>query len=337
MGKSYKVISGVNMTQNTQLPKRRLGKSEIEVSPIGLGVMQLSGGTKGMMSRVFSPISDEESNRIIQTALDGGINWFDTAEIYGNGQSEVRLSKGLKEAGAVDEDIIIETKWFPLFRTARNIPKTIGKRIQKLDGYTIDVYLVHQPIGFSPPEAEMDALADLVDAGKIKSVGVSNFDAERMRRAHTALEKRGLPLVVNQMNYSLVNRKIEVNGVLGAAKELGVTIVAYTPLGYGLLTGKYHNGSGLLENQPRFRQRRLGLKIEQSRPLVKTLAKIGEKYGVLPGQVALNWLITSQGDTVVAIPGATKARQVEESAGAMKFRMSEEDIARIDETSREFR
>ena len=148
--------------------------------------------------------------------------------------------------------------------------------------------------------------------------------------------KRGLPLVVNQMNYSLLNRKIETNGVLEAAKELGVTIVAYTPLGYGLLTGKYHRDPSLLMEKPKYRQRMMGPKIERSRRVVETLSEIAEKYGVLPGQVALNWLITSQGDTVVAIPGATKVKHVEESAGAMQFELSEEEIARIDEASKEF-
>jgi len=288
------------------------------------------------MSKAFPALSDEESNGIVKAALEGGINWFDTAEIYGQGRSEARLSKGLKAAGITNDEIIVETKWFPLFRTARNIPKTIEKRLNFLDGYTIDIYLVHQPIGFSSPEAEMNAMADLVEAGKIRSVGVSNFNAERMRRAHAALEKRGLPLVVNQMNYSLLNRKIETNGVLEAAKELGVTIVAYTPLGYGLLTGKYHKNPGLLGEKPRYRQRMMGPKIEHSKRVVETLSEIAEKYGVLPGQVALNWLVTSQGETVVAIPGATKVRQVEESAGAMKFELSEGEIARIDEVSQEF-
>lgn len=320
----------------TQLPNRRLGKSDIEVSPIGLGVMQLSGGGKGMMSKAFPAIPDKDSDSIIQAALDGGINWFDTAAIYGSGRSESRLAGGLKSAEMVDEDVIIETKWFPLFKTARNISKTIDDRLRFLEGYSIDVYLVHQPIGFSSPEAEMDAMADLVEAGKIRSVGVSNFNADRMRRAHAALEKRGLPLVVNQMNYSLLNRKIESNGVLEAAKELGVTIVAYTPLGYGLLTGKYHRDPGLLAEKPKYRQRMMGPKIERSRRVVDALTEIAEKHGVLPGQVALNWLITSQGDTVVAIPGASKVRHAQESAGAMHFKLSEDEIARIDEASKEF-
>ncbi len=219
--------------------KRRLGQTDIMVTPIGLGVMQFSGGS-GMFGKLFPVLPQDEKNAIVQTALDRGINWFDTAELYGFGSSEQGLSTGLKNAGKQNGDVVIATKWFPIFRTARSIPITIHDRIRFLDGYSIDLYMVHQPWSFSSIEAQMDAMADLVESGFIRSVGISNFNAEQMRRAHGALNKRGLPLVANQMEYSLLDRRIESDGVLEAARELGVTIIAYTPLGYGLLTGKYH-------------------------------------------------------------------------------------------------
>ena len=316
------------------IQKRRLGKTNIEVTPIGLGVMQFSGG-KGLFSRAFPNLSQEEKNAIIQAALDGGINWFDTAELYGFGYSEQGLSAGLKAAGIKNGDVFIETKWFPIFRTARNIPKTIHDRIRYMDGFSIDVYLVHHPWGFSSPEAEMDAMANLVEAGKIRSVGVSNFNADLMRRAHAALKKRGLPLAVNQMEYSLLDRQIESNGVLDAARELGVTIVAYTPLGYGLLTGKYHKNPELFKQTPRGSM--LKRKFEQSRPIVAALEDIGKKYDATSGQVALNWVIYNQGESVVAIPGATKAEHAKQSAGAMSFKLSDDELARLDELSKEFK
>ncbi len=170
------------------IQKRRLGKTDIEVTPVGLGVMQFAGG-KGLFGRAFPDLSQEEKNAIIQAALDGGINWFDTAELYGFGYSEQGLSAGLKAAGIQNGEVVIETKWFPILRTARNIPKTIQDRIRYLDGYSIDLYLVHQPWSFSSPEAEMDAMADLVEAGKIRSVGISNFNADKMRRAHAELKE----------------------------------------------------------------------------------------------------------------------------------------------------
>jgi aryl-alcohol dehydrogenase-like predicted oxidoreductase len=290
-----------------------------------------------MMANAFPNLPEEEKIEIVNAALAGGINWFDTAELYGNGRSEEVLSSALKALGKQDDEVAIATKWSPIFRTARNIPKTIEDRIHFLDGYTIDVYMVHQPMSFSSPEAEMDAMADLVEAGKIRSVGVSNFNADRMRRAHSALKKRGLPLAVNQMQYSLLNRKIETNGVLEAAKELGVTIIAYTPLGNGILTGKYHKNPELLGQKSRLRQRLMKGKFESGGRVVKALGETAETHGVLPGQVALNWLVTTQGETVVAIPGATKVSHAEESAGAMGFRLTEDEIAKLDEVSREFR
>jgi aryl-alcohol dehydrogenase-like predicted oxidoreductase len=318
------------------IQKRSLGETGIRVTPIGLGVMELSGGG-GFLGAMFPVIPQEDKNAIIKAALDGGINWFDTAEIYGNGVSEQSLAAGLKSAGKANGDVVVATKWFPLFRTASNIPRTIHDRIRFLDGYTIDLYMVHQPVGLSSPEAEMDAMADLVEAGKIRSVGVSNFSAERMRRAHQALKKRGLPLAANQVHYSLLHRDIETNGVLETAKELGVTITAYTPLASGLLTGKYHKNPELLDSRPWFRRAMFRRQLEASRPLVNALEEIGSQYNATPAQVALNWLIHFKGDTVVTIPGATKARQAEESAGAMKFRLSDDEMARLDELSRTVR
>lgn len=317
------------------LEKRRLGQTDIEVSPIGLGVMQFSGG-KGLFGRLFPVLPKEEKDAIVQTALEGGINWFDTAEMYGFGQSEQGLSAGLKAAGKENGDILVATKWLPAFRSARNISKTIHDRIRYLDGFSIDLYMVHQPWSFSSIESQMDAMADLVEAGQIRSVGISNFNADQMRRAHAALEKRGLPLAVNQMEYSLLNRKIETNAVIETAKELGVTITAYTPLGYGLLTGKYHNDPDLLKDAVSFRSRMLKRNLESTRPIVNALEEIAKNYNATPGQVALNWVIHFQGKTVVTIPGATKVEHVSQSAGAMNFKISEDEMARLDELSREF-
>ncbi|MCJ7625207.1 MAG: aldo/keto reductase [Anaerolineaceae bacterium] len=315
---------------------RTLGKTGIEITPIGLGVMQFSGG-KGVYGMMFPELSQEQKNTIVKTALDGGINWFDTAEMYGMGRSEQSLANALKALRMKDFEVVIATKWFPIFRWAINIPRTIKKRIHCLDGYTIDLYMVHQPWGFSPPEAEMDAMADLVEGGKIRSVGVSNFNAEQMRRAHSALQKRGLPLAVNQMPYSLLHRKIETSGVLDAAKELGVTIIAYTPLAYGVLSGKYHRDPERINQVPFPRKKMLQRNIERSRPLIEAMEVIAARYDATLAQVALNWVINFQGETVVTIPGATKVHQVEESAGAMKFKLSDDELSQLDELSRVFR
>ena len=147
------------------------------------------------------------------------------------------------------------------------------------------------------------------------------------------MQKAGLPLAVNQVHYSLLNRSIEKNGILETAKELGVTIIAYTPLESGLLTGKYHKNPELLEKKPFIWRARLRRSMEKSRPLVSALEEIALRYNATAAQVALNWVINSQGDSVVTIPGVTKASQAQESAGAMKFKLSGDEIARLDKLS----
>jgi aryl-alcohol dehydrogenase-like predicted oxidoreductase len=318
------------MSASSILPTRTLGKTGIQVTPIGLGVMELAG------SGFFPNIPQTEKNAIIQAALDGGINWFDTAEIYGYGVSEKSLADGLKAAGKQAGDVVIATKWWPLFRTAGNIPHSIENRLRFLGGYPIDLYYVHQANSFSTPEAEMNAMADLVEAGKISSVGVSNFGPDRMRRAHAALQKRGLPLAANQVHYSLLHRKIETDGTLETAKELGVTITAYTPLASGLLTGKYHKNPELLKQKSFIWRGRMQRQLEPSRPVVAALEEIAAKYQATPAQIALNWVINFNGEIVVTIPGASKAKQAAESAGAMQFKLTDPELARLDELSRAF-
>ena len=174
----------------SQLEMRALGHTDIAVTPIGLGMMEFAGGG-GLMGFAFPLIPQDEKNATVRAGLEGGVNWFDTAELYGNGISEASLSKALKAAGKRDADVVVATKWWPLFRTAGNIRRTIDARMRYLDGYSIGLYMVHQPFGLSSREAEMNAMADLVEAGKIRSVGVSNFSPEQMRRAHKALQDRG--------------------------------------------------------------------------------------------------------------------------------------------------
>ena len=320
------------MTSNIET--RQLGRTGIQITPIGLGVMQFSGG-KGVFKFMFPDLSQSDMNTIVKTALDGGINWFDTAEMYGRGKSEQSLATALKENETKDDEVLIATKWFPIFRTASNIPRTILNRQRFLDGYTIDLYQIHQPYSFSSPEAEMDAMADLVEEGKIRAVGVSNYSAERMRRAHAALQKRGLSLASNQVEYSLWKRSIETDGILQSAKELGITIIAWGPLASGLLTGKFHHNPDVLAQTPIGRRNILKRNLEKSRPLVDALTEIGENYDASPSQVALNWLINFHDETVVAIPGASKVKHAQEGADTMQFKLSKEEMERLDTISQD--
>jgi len=318
--------------------RRRLGRTSIEITPIGLGCWQFSAGF-GLVGGFWEALAQEQVDEIVRVALAGGVDWFDTAEAYGRGRSERALAHALAAAGRNDGDVVVATKWWPIPRTAKSIGTTIGDRLRCLDGFSIDLHQVHQPFSFSSAEAEMEAMADLVAARKIRAVGVSNFSAARMRRAHAALEKRGIPLASNQVRYSLVDRRVESNGVLAAAAELGVTIIAYSPLGQGILSGKFHDDPALVRRRPgprRYMSLFRASGIARTRPLVDELRRIAAARAVTASQVALNWLLHAHGETVVAIPGASRPRHAEEAAGAMGFRLTDEEMARLEALSRTF-
>jgi len=317
---------------------RRLGRTDAELSPIGLGCWQFSEGF-GIVGGFWPALPQATVDEVVAKSLAGGITWFDSAEAYGKGRSEHALARALEAAGKKPGEIFVATKWMPAGRFASSAKRTIGERLAKLAPYPIDLHQVHQPFGFSSVEAEMNAFAELVQEKKIRFAGVSNFNEKRMRRAHAALARKGLPLASNQVKYSLLDRRIESNGVLAAAKELGVTVIAYSPLEQGLLSGKFHHDPTLIRQAPGPRRympafRASGL--AKSRPLIDELEKIAKAHGATPSQVALSWLITFHGDAVVAIPGATKVRHVEENVGAMRLMLSQAELARIDELSRPF-
>jgi aryl-alcohol dehydrogenase-like predicted oxidoreductase len=314
------------------IPKRRLGMTELEVTPIGLGCWQFGG--RGFSATVWKSPPQEEIDSIVKASLDGGINWFDTAELYGRGVSERALATALCRADMADSGVIIATKWSPFFRTARNIPRTIDKRIECLSPCKIDLYQIHVPYAFASVEAQMDAMAALVKDGKIGNIGVSNFSAEKMRRAHAALARHGLPLASNQVRFNLVDRNPEKNGVLEAARELNVSLIAYSPLGQGLLTGKYHHNPEMLKKVPYMRRTLVRRRIEASRSLIKTLEEIAGTHGCTAAEVALSWAVNFHGDTIVAIPGASKMEHVRQNVGALTLKLTADEMVRLDEQSR---
>ncbi len=317
------------------IDKRTLGKADIEVSPIGIGVMMWAGG-KGIIWGRMPAIPDETKNTLIKEAYEGGVNFFDTAEMYGSGHSESSLAAALTVNSIEDKDVVIGTKWRPFPRRARNMRKSIKDRIKHLHPYSIDLFMIHLPYSFSSIKTQMNEMISLVQSNKIQSIGVSNFSEDQMREAHEVLEKHGIPLAANQVHYSLLRRNIERNGILNAAKELGITIIAYTPLGQGLLTGKYHANPTLLEKKFFFFRRGAKKRLEKSTQLIETMIEIGKSYNATPSQVALNWLITYNGETVVAIPGATKLGHAQESSGAMTFQLNQSEMNEIAQASENF-
>lgn len=321
------------------LKLRRLGKSELFVSPIGLGCWQFSKG-KGMIGKFWPDIPDKETTEIVKVSIEGGINWFDTAEVYGWGESEKALAGALKNLEKKNGDVIIATKWSPTFRTASSITRTINKRLETLNGYRIDLYQVHHPYSFSSVKVEMRAMAELIKEKKIRYIGVSNFSAEKMKIAKDVLAKFGIDLISNQVVYSLLNRKIESNGILETAKELDISIIAYSPLAQGLLTGKIHENPEIIKAKPGIRKHQKAFKqngLAKSLPVIDFLKEFAGKYNVTPAQVALNWLINFHGDIVVAIPGATKVYQAKDNADSMNFKLAHEELQKLSEVSFLFR
>ncbi|KDN75574.1 aldo/keto reductase [Streptomyces olindensis] len=315
---------------------RELGRTGVRISPIGLGAAQFSGGGSGTF---WPALPQSQVDTIVKTALDSGITWFDTAEGYGKGRSERSLSAALSSAGQQPGDVTVSTKWTPLGRTARSIEGTIGDRIANLTPFPVDLHQIHVPYGsWSSIRTQARAMAHLVELGKIRSVGVSNFSARQMEAAHAELAQHGSPLAANQVQINLLHRKIETNGVLETARRLGITLIAYVPLRSGMLTGKLHADPTLVDKLPRQRRMLTGIShksLHRTTPLIDELRTIAEAHRATVGQVALAWLVTYYGDTVVATSGASKPHHGEEAAGAMKITLSDEETRRLADLSTE--
>lgn len=319
--------------------KRRLGTSDMFVSPVGLGCVQFSG-RKGLSGLLWPPLSAHRIREIVRVSVEGGVNWFDTAELYGWGESEKALSRSLGELKIPRASVALATKWWPALRRAGSMGKAIDDRLRHLDTEYIDLHQIHNPFSLSTVGSQMREIAKLAGSGKVRYAGVSNFSVDRMRKAHLELSRLGLALVSNQVNYSLLRREIESNGVLGAAMDLGVTIIAYSPLARGLLTGKFHDRPETIRERNFFRRFYGSLNetnLERSRPVAEALKAVAEKYGATPSQAALNWLMNFHGESVIVIPGATSPDQAADNAGAMNFKLSADDLAYLDEVSAKFR
>ena len=315
--------------------KRRLGKSDVEVTAIGLGTWQFSKG-KGLVGGFWKSLDEGATVAVVKAALDGGIGWFDTAEIYGRGNSERSLASALSSLKVAPGSVGIATKWWPVPRTARNIGITIAERLDCLSPYPIDLYQIHQPLSFSSVEKQVNAMGDLVEDGKIRTVGVSNFSAAAMEEAHAVLARRGIPLVSNQVRISLLDRSIEKNGLLAAAQRLGITLIAYSPLAQGILSGRFHDDPSAVASVTRMRRMSGSIKeatLNRTAPLVAELKNVAAAHGATASQVALNWLVNFWGDTVVAIPGASRPSQATEAAGSMDLKLTKAELESIDRVS----
>lgn len=265
-------------------------------------------------------------------AVAAGLTFFDTAEIYGNGESERLLGEFSRK---VNRPLFIATKYFPFpWRLGTAVvEKAIENSLARLQVKCIDLYQIHWPLHLLIPEKTLlKTLAKAVKEGKIKYLGVSNYSASQMRTAHKILADLGVPLVSNQVNYSLLVRKIESNGVWDTAQELGIKIIAYSPLAQGLLTCKYKNTNppkGARQLDSRFGPKGL----DQLQPLFRLLQDIATQQGRTPAQVALNWVIRKG---AIPIPGAKNGDQVLQNAGALGWELTDVEMAQLDRATRSY-
>ncbi len=282
---------------------RPLGKTGLNVSSIGVGT-----------NRWKKDGNDAAVLETYRALLDGGSDFVDTAEIYGFGKSERLIGDCLKSD---PRPAFVASKFAPFI--ARTSPKkllsALDATLARLGRTTIDLYYIHFPFPFADLDALADALVEAVKSGKARTVGVSNFNADRLRRAADRLSRAGIPLAANEVHYSLLHRDPEKNGVLAACKEVGASLVAYFPL-----------ASGKLAHSPD------PAKPDRIDPLRRALAEIAELHQASAAQVALAWLLTRD-SSIIPIPGATKAAHARANLGALKVRLSEAEFDRIDKAS----
>ena len=305
-----------------------LGKTEITVPSLCLGTWAWGDNLFWNYGKNYGKQEVEEAFKV---ALEYGLNFFDTAEVYGNGLSEKLLGEFTKNT---DRPTYIATKFGPLpWRIwGDSVKDALTASLDRLQMSQIPLYQVHWPFTFfMSQETLMNALADEVKQGRILAVGVSNYSADEMSLAHQILASRGVELATNQVRYSLLSRQIESKGILKKANELGVTILAYSPLAQGLLTGKY------TAQNPPIGPRSFDAKfskngLQKIEPVLSLLRQIGEKYDKTMAQVALNWINSRPG--VIAIAGVKNAKQVRDNAGALGWEMSKDEIESLELASR---
>ncbi|MGC8661604.1 MAG: aldo/keto reductase [Nitrososphaeria archaeon] len=297
-----------------------LGKSDVKVSRVGIGTWQASFSEWG---------SDVDDNNIIQAvhrSYELGVNFIDTAEIYGNGHSEIVVGKAIKDLDR--EKIVVATKVHGAHLRHDELIKSAELSMRRLGVKYIDLYQIHWPDPWEqiPLKETMKAMEELYLDGKIKAIGVSNFAVRDLEESLNCLSRASI--VSNQVRYNMLQREIEEE-VMPYCKKNGITIIAWSPLAQGALTGKYNEGN--LPNDHIRSGNELFKKnnINQISNLLKVMEKIAKKRGKTLSQIALNWLLCH--DQVVPIPGAKTQHQAEVNAGATGWKLECEELNAIEE------
>lgn len=303
-----------------------LAGGAVTIPPLGVGTWAWGDTETWGYQGYDKELGFESIRAAYARSIELGVTFFDTAEGYGHGESERILARLAKSEPALTERAVIATKFvpFPWRRPfAKKLRASLDASLARLERSFVHLYQIHGPISFAPAAALAAPLADAYKAGLVKAVGVSNYSVREMRAIHRELDRRGVPLASNQVEYSLLRRMPETVGLLDACKELGVVLLAYSPIGQGRLTGKYSAA-----NPPPGRRNFSNHAPEEVDRIVGALLRIGEKQGGrTPAQVALNWLMVKG---AVPIPGAKNAGQADQNAGALGWRLGDDDVEALD-------
>src|SRR6266704_4493033 len=302
---------------------RRLGKNGPEVSALGLGCMG--------MSTAYGPADEEESLRVLRRYVEFGGNFLDTAEVYGPYKNEELLGRFLREVPR--QNVVVATKFG--FRigsggiqgvdsSPENVRRACDASLRRLGIEAIDLFYQHRVDPNVPIEDTVGAMAELISAGKVRALGLSEAGPETLRRA-----AKVHPIAALQSEYSLWSRDVETNGVLAACRELGIIFVPYSPLGRGFLTGAIQkledlDASDWRRTNPRFGEKALQANLK----LADTVKELASKKGSTPAQLALAWVL-AQGNDLVPIPGTKRVRYLEENMGALNVKLTASDLEEI--------
>jgi aryl-alcohol dehydrogenase-like predicted oxidoreductase len=310
----------------TTLPRRRLGKSGLEVSAIGLGCMG--------MSFAYGPADDSESLRVLHRYVELGGNFLDTAEIYGPYENERLLGRFLGEVRR--DELVVATKFGfridPATKAASgadsspaNVRKVCDESRKRLGIETIDLFYQHRVDPKVPIEEVAGTLGELVREGKVRAIGLSEAGPDTIRRAHAVH-----PIAALQSEYSLWTRDHETDGVIETCRALGIGFVPYSPLGRGFLTGAIQKPSDMAKDDwrhtnPRFQ----GAALEKNLELAAHVRRLAAGKGCTPAQLALAWVL-AQGDDVVPIPGTKRVKYLEDNLGAVRVTLTRDERAELD-------
>jgi aryl-alcohol dehydrogenase-like predicted oxidoreductase len=282
--------------------ERPLGRSGVSVPALGVGTNRWNTGEPGQASL----------NETLAAALDAGMGFLDTAEVYGFGRSELAVGVAARQDG---RPVVLASKFAPLPArlTTAQFESALDRTLKRLGRESLDLYYLHFPYSLRGVDTWMKAMAEAIDAGKIRAAGISNCNVAQMRKAADVLARYGIPLAANQVQYSLLHRAPETNGVLDACRQMDVALIAYRPLAGGAVSAGSRKSKG-------------------SAALAGALQEVAAAQDATTVQVALAWLL-KRDDHVIAIPGATKPDHVRQNSRALTLELSDEEFAAIDRAS----